>query len=54
MDPLFSRMTKRYTPPMNRKVMDGLAVHEMKRTEEHLDALILQGCDHHFRSGHLP
>ena len=38
-------MTKRYTPKMNRIIMDGLAVHEMKRTEEHLDAQIRSVCE---------
>lgn len=37
MDALFSRMTKRYIPPMNRSVMEGRAVHELKRAEEFLD-----------------
>ena len=44
MDPLFSRMTKRYVPPMNRKVMEGLAVDEMKYVEEFLDGQIRSIC----------
>lgn len=45
MDALFSRMTKRYTPPMNREVMEGLAVSSMKYVEEYLDAQIRSVCD---------
>lgn len=44
MDPLFSRMTKRFIPPMNRKVMDGMAVEEMKYVEEFLDGQIRSIC----------
>ena len=44
MDPLFSRMTKKYTPKMNDTVMRGLAVHNMKYLEEYLDAQIQSIC----------
>lgn len=44
MHPLFSRMTKKYTPPMNRQVMEGLAVSAMKNVEEFFDAHIRSVC----------
>lgn len=44
MNPLFSRMTKRYTPPMNREIMEGMAVSSMKYLEEYLDAQIRSVC----------
>lgn len=45
MNPLFSRMMKRYNPPMNRKVMEGMAVSAMKHVEEYLDAQIRSVCE---------
>jgi len=44
MNPLFSRMTKRYTPPMNREVMEGMVVSVMEYVEEYLDAQIRSVC----------
>lgn len=44
MNPLFSRMTKRYTPPMNHEVMEGLAVSSMECLEEWLDRQIKSNC----------
>lgn len=40
MNPLFSRMTERYTPKMNRSVMEGLACQALKSIEEYLDGQI--------------
>lgn len=45
MNPLFTRMTKRDTPPMNREVMEGLAVSTTKQLEEYLDAQIRSICE---------
>ncbi len=45
MNPLFSRMMKRYVPPMNRKIMEGMAVSAMKHVEEYLDAQIRSVCE---------
>ena len=36
---------KRYVPPMNRKVMEGMAVSAMKHVEEYLDAQIRSVCE---------
>jgi hypothetical protein len=44
MNPLFSRMTARYTPPMNKEVMEGLAVSAMENLEEWLDRQIRSVC----------
>lgn len=44
MHPLFSRMTKRYTPPMNERFMNGLACSVMKYVEEYMDAQIRSIC----------
>lgn len=44
MDPLFSRMTRRTTPAMNREIMEGLAVSSMEFVEEYLDAQIKSVC----------
>lgn len=44
MNPLFSRMTKRYTPPMNRRIMDGMATSSLKHIEVYLDSQIRSVC----------
>lgn len=44
MNPLFSRMLKRYTKPMNADVMNGLAVEKLKYIEEHLDSQFRSIC----------
>lgn len=44
MDPLLSRMTKRYTPKMNDLIMRGLASEAMKNFEEYLDEQIRSIC----------
>lgn len=44
MNPLFSRMTKRYTPPMNRRIMENLSMSSLKYIEEYLDAQIKSVC----------
>ena len=44
MDPLFSRMTRRTTPAMNREIMEGLAVSSVEFVEEYLDAQIKSVC----------
>ena len=49
---LFSRMTQRYTPPMDREVMEGLAVQSLSNIEEHLDLqfrFICQGMPECFK-----
>ena len=44
MNPLFSRMLKKHTPPMNDRVMNGLAVSELAHLEEYIDAQIRSIC----------
>lgn len=44
MDRLFSRMIGRYAPPMNEKVMEGLAVSSLEYLEEYLDSQIRSIC----------
>lgn len=44
MNPLFSRMTQRYMPPMNKDVMEGLSVSAMDYIEEYLDSQIRSVC----------
>lgn len=44
MDPLFSRMTKRYVPAMNRDIMEGFACKVMKDAERFLDSQIRSIC----------
>lgn len=44
LNPLFSRMTRKYTPPMNKRVMEGLAVSAMEQIEAYLDAQIRSVC----------
>lgn len=41
---LFTRMTARYAVPMNREVMDGIAVGAVKHMEEYLDAQLRSVC----------
>lgn len=38
-------MTKRYMPPMNREIMEGMAISSMRFLEEYLDAQIRSVCD---------
>lgn len=44
MNPLFTRMTKKYTPVMNRRIMEGMAVESLKYIEEQLDSQIRSVC----------
>lgn len=44
MTPLFVRMTERYVPPMNERLMNGLATYVLDDLEEYLDAQIRSIC----------
>lgn len=44
MNPLFDRMVARYVPPMNERIMKGLAVSVSKEIEAYLDAQIRVIC----------
>lgn len=45
MNSLFTRMVNRYTPPMNRRIMEGLATHTLEHIDRDLDLQIRSICE---------